>query len=296
MLTLLSNPVPRVERPAKRRVLSADVIDISDDEENDSAADGWPDSDDEDKSATSMCRHASLESEQRKRLDAIASEMQLDTSTNPRRSRRILPFVNSAPLFFEAHIRHRQRNKAYLDTMGVFTPAQVSGDIRFRTFRSHGDDIAKVMRLALESFNMTRTFLQISMHNMAMNVMASAIYENEWEEDRARILEANNWRDYPPIMAAICARRFGKTTGVSMLAASAMISIPECAVGCFAPTLRQATSIMQMCWSMLTRSSMFTQYTVVRTKQVEIVVKGPDGTERSLIAYPSTHKVSFGGR
>jgi len=131
------------------------------------------------------------------------------------------------------------------------------------------------------------------MHDLAMNVMGSAIYADEWNQHRERILEANNWRDYPPLMAAICARRFGKSFGAGLLAAASMLSIPSCAVGCFAPTLRQATAIMQTCWSLLIKSSMFSAFKIVRTRAVEIVIKGTDGTERSLIAYPSTHKVMF---
>ncbi len=266
--------------PAKRfAVPSQEVIDVSDDE----CVSGWSDDDDTQQMQVVDC------------VEKISTSMHLDTTNPPKRARHIQPFVNSAPLFFEAQTSHRQRNAAYLETLGTYSQAEIDGDPRFRTFRSNGDDIVKVMRLALESFNMTRTFLQICMHDMAMNVMAGVIYEHEWNEDRERILEANNWRDYPPIMAAICARRFGKTTGVAQLAAAAMISIPECPVGCFAPTLRQATAIMQTCWSMLSRSYMFNQFRVVRTRQIEIVVQGPDGTLRSLIAYPSTHKVSRDG-
>lgn len=209
-------------------------------------------------------------------------------SKRPRR-----PFVNSTHLFLEAALVHGERHAVALETSVPRSQADIDSDHRYRSIVSSGDEILARMKLALESFGMTRTFLQVTMHDLAMNVMGSAIYGEEWNQHRARILDANNWRDYPPLMAAICARRFGKSFGAGLLAAASMLSIPSCAVGCFAPTLRQATAIMQTCWSLLTKSSMFSSFKIVRTRATEIVVKGIDGTERSLIAYPSTHKVSW---
>jgi hypothetical protein len=210
-------------------------------------------------------------------------------SRDNRRHRAV--YVDSTQLCFEASVQFRERNITYLETLNPRDQAEIDGDARFRRYQSSGDEIMKEIRMALESFGMTRTFLQMCMHDLALNVMGSLIYRAEWETHRARILEANDWRDYPPIMAAICARRFGKTVGAAQLASAAMIAIPSCPVGCFAPTLRQATMIMQTTWSLLSKSTLFRRFRVARIRATQIVIIGEDGTERSLTAYPSTHKV-----
>lgn len=231
------------------------------------------------------------------RFEKLTQQHNLDLDGNtgdPRpynAKRRRKPFVNSAPLAFEAFTTHRERHAVAIELCVPRSAAEIDSDPRYQSNQSHGDDVLKRMHEALESFGMTRTFLQVTMHDLAMNVMGSAIYGEEWNQHRQRILESNNWRDYPPLMAAICARRFGKSTGAGQLAAAAMLSIPSCPVGCFAPTLRQAVAIMETTWKLLSMSALFSEFKVERIRATQIVIVGPDGTERSLIAYPSTHKV-----
>lgn len=140
-------------------------------------------------------------------------------STRPRRQ-----FVNAAPLFREAQMMHHDRNRVLLELNTPRTHAEVSGDPRYHTRRSDGSANYRRYCNALESFGMTRTFLQVMMHDLAANVMGSLFYGDEWEQERARILEENNWRDLAPLMAAVCARRFGKTVGTAQLAASTMLA------------------------------------------------------------------------
>lgn len=200
-------------------------------------------------------------------------------------------FVNSAPLAFEAELHHLSLYSRHVDACAPATHAEMDYNPVFRVVESTGDETLKQFRAALESFGIDRTFLQVVMHDLALNVMGSCIYREEWKQHRQRILESNNWRDLLPLLAAICARRFGKSFGAGMLAAAAMLSIPGAAVGCFAPTLRQATAIMQTCWALLCKSSLFSKFKVVKLTATAIVLMGPDGQEVSLIAYPSTHKV-----
>ena len=271
---------------AKRKV-TREVIDVSDDDDDDTNVEAKEDA------RKARCSRPTLPP----RFQTMTREMRLDVSggagdpraTNAKRPRRA--FVNSAPLSFEAYTSHTELHTVALELCTPRTHAELDIDSRYRVNRSQGDDVLKRMRTALESFGMTRTFLQVTMHDLAMNVMGSAIYGEEWNQHRQRILESNNWRDYPPLMAAICARRFGKSTGAGQLAAAAMLSIPSCPVGCFAPTLRQAVAIMETTWVLLTRSALFSEFRVERIRATEIRIVGPDGTERSLIAYPSTHKV-----
>lgn len=266
--------------PVYKRTGLSEVVDVSDDE-----ADG-----DDRRLPALPPRFAALANALNFDLHGNAGDPRPPENRRPRR-----PFVNSASLSFEAFTLHSERHQVALDVCHPRTLAEVDADPRYRGNRSHGDDVLKRMQAALESFQMTRTFLQVRMHDLAMNVMGSAIYGEEWNQHRQRILESNNWRDYPPLMAAICARRFGKSTGAGQLAAAAMLSIPNCAVGCFAPTLRQATAIMETTWTLLCRSTFFSDFRVKRTSATRIEIIGPDGTERSLIAYPSTHKVTREG-
>lgn len=264
--------------PAHKRTVLSEVISISDDE-------------DEGRGLPELPSHfAELAAALNLDLRGDAGDPRPPRDRRPRR-----PFVNSASLSFEAFTLHSERHQVALDLCYPKTLAEVDADPRYRGNRSHGDEVLKRMQAALESFQMTRTFLQVRMHDLAMNVMGSAIYGEEWNQHRQRILESNNWRDYPPLMAAICARRFGKSTGAGQLAAASMLSIPNCAVGCFAPTLRQATAIMETTWTLLCRSTFFSEFRIKRTSATRIEIIGPDGTERSLIAYPSTHKVTRSG-
>lgn len=209
-------------------------------------------------------------------------------TNRPRRA-----FVNSSPLALEAYLAHKERNAVAIELCAPKTPAQMDADPRYRGGHTRGDDILKRLHEAIESFGMTRTFLQVTMHDLAFNVMGSAIYGDEWNQHRQRILEANNWRDYPPIMAAICARRFGKSTGAGQMASAALLAIPSCPVGFFAPTLRQATALLETTWDLLCRSSLFSEFRIKKTTATRIEIIGPDNTVRSLIAYPSTHKVRW---
>lgn len=222
-------------------------------------------------------------------LDVDGANGAPSAAVGSRRPHRV--FVNSAPLAFEAQLQHLSLYSRHVDACAPATHAEMDYNPVFRVVESTGDETLKQFRAALESFGIDRTFLQVVMHDLALNVMGSCIYREEWKQHRQRILEANNWRDLLPLLAAICARRFGKSFGAGMLAAAAMLSVPGAAVGCFAPTLRQATAIMQTCWALLCKSSLFSQFKVIKLTATAIVLMGPDGQEVSLIAYPSTHKV-----
>jgi hypothetical protein len=60
-------------------------------------------------------------------------------------------------------------------------------------------------------------------------------------------------------------------------------------IGLFAPTLRQATLLMQAIFNILVSHPGFTKFRIVKRNAQSIVIFG-EGSERSLTSYPSTHK------
>ena len=83
----------------------------------------------------------------------------------------------------------------------------------------------------------------------------------------------------------------GKTIGVAQLSTALLFSVPDIRIACFAPTLRQAVTLLTSIQSIMARHPNYSKFKVMNQSQVSITIRGPDGTERKITAYPSSHKV-----
>jgi hypothetical protein len=70
-----------------------------------------------------------------------------------------------------------------------------------------------------------------------------------------------------------------------------ILSVPGIDVVCFAPTLRQSKQLMDQIRDAVKNHPEFKNMRIEEDQAIRLVLRGPDGTLRSVTALPSTHKV-----
>jgi hypothetical protein len=97
----------------------------------------------------------------------------------------------------------------HANTLQTCTPGplwQTMNDRRYHQHASTGDELLAATRSALARSRLKRTYVQRRFHEMALNICAPVLYSAEWQTRREAVMQRNNWRDYPPMGAAMYAR------------------------------------------------------------------------------------------
>ncbi len=202
-----------------------------------------------------------------------------------------MQYVDSSLVFEMAKADLHQRNAMYFETAIPDELHVADTDPRFNVRFTTGDRILADIYRAFDLFPMKRSYLQRILHRISLNVIAGVIYGEEWRYKRAEVMRRNGWKDLINLAAVVCPRRFGKTVGAAMLAAVLMLCVPEIRIACFAPTLRQAITLLESIVTVITQHPYYEKIKLVTCSKLELKIIGVDGTLRTLTAYASSHKV-----
>lgn len=166
-------------------------------------------------------------------------------------------------------------------------------DRRYYSSKTDGDEIFGMMMMFLAVLPLTLSYLQKLFITLALNVLAPIIYGEEWRTRTEEVMKKRGWSDLNPLMAAICARRFGKTVAVGILAAMLLMCVPGVKIAVFAPSHKQAVALLKNAVDVLRSHPWWGNYRVNSMTQQKWEIIGPDGSIRSISAYASKHKVTI---
>jgi len=168
---------------------------------------------------------------------------------------------------------------------------------RFSTVKSNGDKIIFQLRATLDSFGVTRHFLQVRFHEKFILSCLPKIYEDEWAENSDEILKRHNIENVKCESLVMTPRRFGKTWSVAMFCAAFVYCVPKCEISVYSTGKRMAAKLMDLCCDFLFRLSGAAEMIRAggRRNQEKVVLKGPYGGQdkRVLCCYPGTVKVYY---
>lgn len=185
-------------------------------------------------------------------------------------------------------------SRQYGDVFATSEPTNFSkthSDLRYYSTSTEGDMIYQKLISCLDAMPLKLSYLQKLFITLSLNVLAPIIYGDEWRNRTAEVMKRRGWADLNPLMAAVCARRFGKTIAVSILSAMLMLCVPGVQIAVFAPSHKQAVALLKSAVDILKSHPWWGNYRVHSDTQQKVEIIGPDGTIRSIAAYASKHKV-----
>lgn len=188
-------------------------------------------------------------------------------------------------------------DRQYGDVFATSEPTNFSkthSDLRYYSTSTEGDMVYQKLISCLDAMPLKLSYLQKLFITLSLNVLAPIIYGDEWRNRTAEVMKRRGWADLNPLMAAVCARRFGKTIAVSILSAMLMLCVPGVQIAVFAPSHKQAVALLKSAVDILKSHPWWGNYRVHSDTQQKVEIIGPDGTLRSIAAYASKHKVRGG--
>jgi hypothetical protein len=160
------------------------------------------------------------------------------------------------------------------------------------TNKLSGDERFEAMLFSLDLYEWTRSDSQVEMHDYAIIVLLPLIYGDEWTTNHEHIMVKHNVLRYYPEIIIICARRWGKTTGMAMIMSSSQLFIPSIRTLVFSTGQRVSNLFMDEIIARMKESPFMASCEIV-TSNSETLVISHFGNIRSLLAMPSNLHVRF---
>lgn len=116
-------------------------------------------------------------------------------------------------------------------------------------------------------------------------------------DNQERILQRFRIKRLRQEVLVIAPRRSGKTVGMGMFCAAMALSIHSLEISVFATGQRTASKLLKEIGKFIEQAFAYVgsseQWKVARKNQENIVIVGPDGTERTVGCYPGSVRVSY---
>jgi len=133
-------------------------------------------------------------------------------------------------------------------------------------------------------------------HETYIRTCLPKLYQGEWEDSQERILVQYGLIKLQQETLVVMPRRSGKTWSMAMFCAAMMIVCPDVEVSIFATGARTAAKLLKLIDKMLQRAFAFIgtdEFTVKSQNKEQIILLGPDKTERICGCYPGSVTVSI---
>ena len=121
------------------------------------------------------------------------------------------------------------------------------------------------------------------------------IYQGEWEDNQERILRQYGIKKLQQEALVVMPRRSGKTWSMAMFCAAMLIVCSDIEISIFATGQRTASKLLKLIDKMLTRLFSFIgedEFKILQKNKENIIIIGPDKTERICGCYPGSVRVS----
>jgi hypothetical protein len=163
----------------------------------------------------------------------------------------------------------------------------LKGSIRIDRIRSllndaFVDDLGKPIR---------RSEPQHTVHEAYIRACLPKIYDEEWDDNREAIMQKFEINRLQMWVLVVMARREGKTWGMAMFIAAMILSIPDTEISIFATCKRTAGKLLKVFHKFLMKAIAHLgdeEWVIVSKNAEQIIVMGPDGTERIIGCYPAS--------
>ena len=133
-------------------------------------------------------------------------------------------------------------------------------------------------------------------HETYIRTCLPKIYQSEWEDNQERILVQYGLEKLQQETLVVMPRRSGKTWSMAMYCATMLIVCPDVEISIFATGARTAAKLLKLIDKMLKRVFAFLgndDFKVLSQNKEQIVLLGPDKTERTCGCYPGSVTVSY---
>ena len=150
-----------------------------------------------------------------------------------------------------AAIAHHQRIEEETQSHRIVRPREVVTTDPYRDTRSTpGDERYRRIQQTLDSFGYTRSDDQKLFHDHFLQACLPHIYNEEWDTNSLRILQAHKIENIHPEIFVLTPRRWGKTYSVAMFGAAMLLCVNKCDINVYSPGKRAssllAKTIMKM--------------------------------------------------
>lgn len=165
-----------------------------------------------------------------------------------------------------------------------------------KSLHLNGDGIIDALtNLLATGFKITRSETQWEVHQAMIDSLLPVIYGEEWEINQGRILQKLGLEKLEQEVLIVMARREGKSYSVGMGVAALMLLVPNINIAVFATGKRMAQALLDITKNFLhlawKHSINEKGYTILHHNAEAFILKGPDGTIRSVRIMPGTPKV-----
>jgi hypothetical protein len=136
--------------------------------------------------------------------------------------------LNSTLLFHEPAQRYwRAELHDFEESQRVFKAAHAAdGNDAGGRQSLGGDEIVRNLRTLLrDGFGVRRSDMQVKIHQAFIEAMLPKLYQNEWDENKARILIDFGLNKLQQEVLIVMPRRRGKTYSVAMAAAAMLLAV-----------------------------------------------------------------------
>ena len=163
----------------------------------------------------------------------------------------------------------------------------LKGTVRIARIRSllndaFQDDMGKPIR---------RSEPQHTVHEAYIRACLPKIYDEEWDDNREAIMQEFEINRLQMWVLVVMARREGKTWGMAMFIAAMILSVPDTEISIFATCKRTAGKLLKVFHKFLSKAIDYLgdeEWIIVSKNAEQIIVMGPDGTERIIGCYPAS--------
>lgn len=133
-------------------------------------------------------------------------------------------------------------------------------------------------------------------HETYVRTCLPKIYQNEWEDNQERILVQYGLEKLQQEALVVMPRRSGKTWSMAMYCAVMLVVCSDVEISIFATGQRTASKLLKLIDKMLGRLFIFMnddEFKILAKNKEQIIIIGPDKTERICGCYPGSVTVSF---
>lgn len=163
-----------------------------------------------------------------------------------------------------------------------------------------GDKVMTSIFETLSKFDPQPTYAQRRFIEMFLMSCLPTIYKSEFDIDRVRIiakyqryLDEYSEGEFNPNAIVCTPRQWGKTTGVSMLLAAMLFSVPACKIACFSTSQRASNNVKENVMKFLMQIPAVRKYRMLMKNSVETLALSqncdPDDPNMSyLLLFPDS--------
>ena len=131
---------------------------------------------------------------------------------------------------------------------------------------------------------------QKGFHDECVKALAPSIVGRDWDRVGPRIIKERLWLHLAQIVIAKAPRRFGKSAGVGMNAATYAEVMHGSVQAIFSTGRRASRNLLDICYKMIIERGLGPY--ICRYNQEELWIKFPDGKTSKIFSYPANAKIS----